>query len=410
MAINIREKAVLQELAKRYAQLAAMPIQKERRDRARDINDLKPRKPIVWLDEIPWHEMDIDGKLTLTCEDEFARQMEWFFRSALYRWEFIQADMVVEPYFPISKSHTISDMGIEVQEHQLSTDNQNHIVSHSYMDQLDTMEKVAALKEPVVTANAALDAQRMAWANDILGDILPAKLEGYYYYHAPWDNIPRYRGVMPIMMDMIDRPELLHATIKKFSDYGLSVMKQMEALQLLESQVSNLHCTPGYVSGLEPESGPAKLKNMWFRTMAQMFSEISPDMLEEFDLQYSKPLAAECGLTYYGCCEPLDNKMHLIKTIPNLRKIGVPTRSNPEVCAEQIGGDYVFAHKPNPAFVSGTFEAEPVRDEIARVIEACQKYGCPYEFVLKDISTAGYRPQNMIDWVNVVMETVNRYY
>jgi len=410
MVLSLQDKLTLQDLAKRYAQLAAMPLQKERRDRARDINDLTPRRPIVWLDEIPWHEMDIDGKLRLTCQDEFAKQMEWFFKTTLYRWEYIQADMVVEPYFPINKAHSISSIGIGVEEHQLSTDDQNNIVSHSYIDQLDTIEKVEALKEPLVTADPALDAKRMDWANDILDGILPVKLQGTYYYYAPWDRIPRYRGVTPVMLDLIDRPELLHATIQKFTDHGLSVMKQLEALQLLGSDVPNLHCTPGYVSGLAPEKGPVTLKNMWFRTMAQMFSDISPAMLDEFEIQYAKPLAAECGLTYYGCCEPLDNKMALVKSIPNLRKIGVPSRSGPEVCAEQIGGDYVYAHKPNPAFVSGTFEPNVVRSEISRVIETCMKNGCAYEFVLKDISTVGYKPQNLIDWVNVVMDTVDRYY
>ena len=410
MVPNSQDKLVLRELAKSYAELAAMPMQKERRNRARDINDLKPQRPIVWLDEIPWHEMNIDDKLTLTCKDEFARQMEWFFKSTLYRWEYIQADMVVEPYFPVSKAYSISSIGIDVQEHQLSTDDQNNIVSHSYIDQLDTMEKVEALKEPVVTADPVLDAKRMDWANDVLNGILPVKLQGGYYYYAPWDSIPRYRGVTPVMMDLIDQPQLMHATIQKFTDHGLSVMKQLEALQLLDSDVPSLHCTPGYVSGLAPESGPVTLKNIWFRTMAQMFSDISPAMLDEFELQYTKPLAAECGLTYYGCCEPLDNKISLVKTIPNLRKIGIPSRSNPEICAEQIGGDYVYAHKPNPAFVSGTFEADVVRGEISRVVEACLKNECAYEFVLKDISTVGYKPQNLIDWVKVVMETVDGYY
>jgi len=155
------EKQALQTLAERYAELAVLPIQKERKNRARDINDLKPSRPIVWLDEIPWHEMDIDGKLKLSCEDEFARQMEWFFKSTLYRWEYIQADMVVEPYFPIGKAYTTSSIGIDVVEHQIATDEQNHIVSHHYIDQLDTIEKVEALKNPIITANPTLDAKRL---------------------------------------------------------------------------------------------------------------------------------------------------------------------------------------------------------------------------------------------------------
>ena len=409
--LSLKEKQTLRELAKRYAEISALPIQNERITRARDINDLKPCRPVVWVDEIPWHEMDIDDKLKLTTEDEFARQMEQFFREKLYRWEYIQADTVLEPFFPIYKSYEAGSMGIEVQEQQLSTDTRNHIVSHSYIDQLDTMEKVEALKEPRVTADSAMDTQRFEWASDVLDGILPVKLKGHYYYHAPWDQIPRYRGVMPVLMDLTDNPELLHATVKKLSDFGLSIMKQMEALKLVDSEVTSLHCTPGYVSGLAPKEGNPKLKNMWFRTMAQMFTDISPAMHEEFDILYSKPLAEECGLTYYGCCEALDNKIELIKKhYPNLRKIGVPTKANPEVCAEQIRGDYVYAHKPNPAFVAGTFEPDTVRKEIARVIETCQKNGCAFEFVLKDISTVSYKPQNLIDWVQTVMGTVDGYY
>ena len=405
-----KEKENLRELAEKYMEIAMLPEQNERRERARDINDLKPRRPIVWLDEIPWHEMDIDGNLKMTCEDGFNRGMEWHFKSMLYRHKYIQADTVFEPYYPIGKTRTLSGIGIEVQEHQLSTDDSNYIVSHSYIDQLDTMEKVSALKTPKVTADKALDTKHMEMAHDILGEIMPAKLKGDYYYHAPWDNIPRYRGVMPVFMDLVDRPELMHATMKKFTEFGLSVMKQLEALELLDSEVQSLHCTPGYVSGLTPAEGSVKLKNIWLRAMAQMFTDVSPEMWKEFELDYVKPLAAECGLFYYGCCEAMDDKLYLLKTIPNLRKIGVPARANPESNAEQIGGDYVFACKPNPAHVAGTFSKETVKAEIERVIKTCMANKCPYEFVLKDISTASYKPQNMIDWVNTVMETIDNYY
>ncbi|MCL1788606.1 MAG: hypothetical protein FWG38_11520, partial [Defluviitaleaceae bacterium] len=106
----------------------------------------------------------------------------------------------------------------------------------------------------------------------------------------------------------------------------------------------------------------------------------------------------------------LENKIPMLRNIKNLRKLGVPTRANPESCAEQIGGDYVFSHKPNPAHVATTFDKTTVREEITRIIKTCQANCCPYEFVLKDISTVGYKPQNLIDWNNTVMETIDAYY
>ena len=93
-----------------------------------------------------------------------------------------------------------------------------------------------------------------------------------------------------------------------------------------------------------------------------------------------------------------------------MRKIGVSSWSNIESCAEQIGEDYVYARKPNPAAVAVKTDPEEVRKDISRTIEACIKNGCPYEFVLKDISTVSSRPENLIIWEQTVRETIDSYY
>ena len=402
------EKSILQDLARRYAELSQHPKSIERRARATQINDLTPNlKPIVWLDEIPWHEMNIDGKLRCVCETEMGRRMEWHLRSTLFRWEYIQADMVVEDHYAIPKAFYGTGMGLHIKEDMLATDDNNYIVSHHYKDQLDTIDKVHALKKSTIVAQPELDHERLDFAQDILGDILPVKLTGHYIYHAPWDEIPRFRGVTPIMYDLLDEPELIHATIKTWTDNKLSEMRQMDALGLFGNDVGSLHCTPPYTKDPPPVGGG--LKNIWFRCMAQMFHDVSPAVFKEFELDYLKPLAAECGLTYYGCCEALEKKIDLLREIPNLRKIGVTptTKTNVESCAQQIKGDYVYAFKPNPALVATITDQKLVRAEIRSALDACARHGCPLEIVLKDISTVGYKPQNLIDWVRTVMETVS---
>jgi len=423
MTITPKEKDLLRELAKQYAELSALPQQQERYQRGRDINDLKPSRPMVWLDEIPWHEMNIDNKLTLVCENDFARGMEQFFRRTLYRWEYIQGDMVVENKYAVLKHFTSTGMGVKVREHLLSTDDHNHIISHSYLDQLDTMEKVEAMHMPVLTAHPEVDKQNIDRANDILDGVLPVRLQGHNFGHSPWDRIPRYRGVTTVLEDLAYEPDYTHAIIKKFTDAARATMTQMEALGLFDSNISALHCTPPYVSDFGDDSNigplnppfqvnsePAAMKNCWYRGMAQLFTDVSPKMFKDFELDYILPLMAEFGLVYYGCCEALESKIELLKTIPNLRKIGVSPWANAERCAEQIRGSYVFAHKPNPAHVSGTFDEGATRKEIAHIIEVCQKYGCPFEFVIKDISTVTYKPQNLIDWARTVKDVIDGYY
>ena len=133
-------------------------------------------------------------------------------------------------------------------------------------------------------------------------------------------------------------------------------------------------------------------------------------MFKEFELDYMQPLMERFGLCYYGCCEPLDDRLALLKSIPNMRKLGVTPWADIRSSAEQIGKDYVFAFKPNPALVGGTLDEEAIRRETIETVEACLTFGCPYELVLKDISTVSYKPQNLIRWVQIVESVLDMYY
>ena len=60
------DKKIIGELARQYREIANLEVNQERKQRLSDVNDLKTGlRPSVWLDELPWHEMDIDGKLKL---------------------------------------------------------------------------------------------------------------------------------------------------------------------------------------------------------------------------------------------------------------------------------------------------------------------------------------------------------
>ena len=81
-----------------------------------------------------------------------------------------------------------------------------------------------------------------------------------------------------------------------------------------------------------------------------------------------------------------------------------------ESCAEQLGPDFVYARKPNPAHVAIRTDPDVIRREIEQTVKACQRYGCPCEFVLKDISTVSHHPENLIVWADTVSEVLDRYY
>ena len=111
------------------------------------------------------------------------------------------------------------------------------------------------------------------------------------------------------------------------------------------------------------------------------------------------------GLVYYGCCEPLDKKIDIVEKLPHLRKIGVTPWADVDAAAEIIGKKYVVANKPNPASVaSGILDEDALRKEIGRTIAACKRNGCSCDIVLKDISSASYRLENLVRWEQIAME------
>jgi hypothetical protein len=425
MNISAKDKEIIRELAKKYVDLAAQEINKERIQRIKDMHNLKPVRPPVWIDEIPWHEMDIDGQLILHCESKDGQEVEQFFRRVLFRWKYFQADMVVEDTYYINKAYTDGDegavelsmsrgTGLKIQEQTIASSTENNVVSHHYEDQLDTEEKVDALKLPVIRALPEIDSKNLEVLSEVFDGIMPVKLRGPGIpWYAAWDDIVMFRGIQNCLMDMAERPEFIHKLIQKFTDIGISRFAQMEEQGLLDFNLAALHCTPPYtddVPAKDYDGGKVRMKDIWFRGMAQIFSSASPAMQEEFDLQYMRTLMDRCALTYYGCCEPLDRFIPYLRKIPNMRKIGCSPWSSIQKTAEQVGSDYVIACKPNPAHVAWDFNTDQVKKEITGIVESCLKYKSPYELVLKDISTVNGKPQNLIDWTNTTMKVLDHFY
>lgn len=406
--ITAKDKTMVRELAKKYMELISTEKQERMVKRFKDTNDLKVTRPPVLLDEIPWYQLDTDDELTCLCEDRLAREVELSFRNKLYYLKHFKADNLYEPVFRVKRAVDSTGIGVKTKVSDIKrTDDKNSIVSREFEDMLEDESSVELLHDPIFTLRPDKDAERMELFTELLGDSIPITLYGFdYYYHAPWDQISRMRGVEPILIDMYDRPEHLHAIMKKFISVACAWLDFVEKNLDIDAGASSLHCTPAAVSAPAANG----LKSTWYRGMAQSFGVVSPAMFKEFEVDYITPIAERFGYTYYGCCEPLDDKIGVLKTISNLRKIGCSPWAKVESCAEQIGGAYVLARKPNPANVAIQTDPQVIRKETEETVKACIRYGCPYELVLKDISTVSNRPENLIVWAQTVSDVLDKYY
>lgn len=408
-----KDRGILRSLAERYSEIANLDIQKERIDRYYKTISMEEVRPVVLINEVPWGEIR-DDELVCRCENNELRGLERQLRISLYQWDHFQADYVISPVFRVGKRIRSSGIGIAVQEDRMAGNTGTYIVSHRYKDQLDTEEDLEKLKIPVITYDKESTEKAADLASDVFSDLLPVEVVGTTFGYSIWDHVYQLRGVEKFFMDFATRPDFMHKTAKKFTDIGAATARQYQELDLLDANPLLLHCTPACARELPAEdfSGKVRLKDVWGRGSAQIFSSVSPSMHDEFDLQYSQKLFGGCGLVYYGCCEPLHLKIDILrKRFKNLRKISVTPWADPEVAARNIGSDYVFAAKPNPAFVnSPTFNPEPVEQEIRRYLDACKKYGTTCEFALKDISTIANNPNNLTRWCDTVKNVIDQYY
>ncbi|HID56823.1 TPA: hypothetical protein EYP37_09865 [Candidatus Poribacteria bacterium] len=414
MEILERDKAILRWLAEKVAEIADLPVQKEKAEMWRRMNQLKPVKPMVWINEIPWHEMDVNGELEIQSTHPFARRLEGGLRRTIYQWEHMPGDMVVERkiYSPIA----IRDTGFGIREvSDVVRIDARGVASRRFHPQIRSEKDLERIKMPVITHDAEASERNYQVMVDIFGDILEVERGGVAgMWFAPWDQLVTWWGVEQVFMDLLLRPELVHAAVDRLVNAHLSRLDQLERLNLLALNNRNVRIGSGgygYTDELPQEDfdpNHVRAIDLWGCATAQIFSGVSPQMHEEFALKYERRWLERFGLTYYGCCEPLHHKVGILKNIPNLRKISMSPWADLEVAVEEIGDRYVISYKPNPAVLAvDEWNPEYARKELRRALE--RTVGCAVEVIMKDISTVRYEPQRLWEWARIAAEETERF-
>jgi hypothetical protein len=406
--MDTRERAILRELAKQYLEIASKDSNQKKIESWKALNTLKPQRPLVMIDQLPWHELNINEELSLRCKTPFLRHLEQNLRMLLFRYNHFPVDFVFRPFLELPKSVSGNTLGPVIHQDVLATDSANSVVSHRFHDILKTPEDLDAIPYPAVKGDPEGDKLRLRLANELIGDVLPVRLTGHTVHCGVWDFITQLRGVSEMMMDFVDRPEFMLQIVHKFVDMAMSLVDQYEQLGLLEYDQALIHCTGAFNDEL-PKSPKISEKqqsgDVWAFGLAQALGPVSPEMYNEFEIQPLKPLLERFGLIYYGCCDPIDKKIGYLRSIRNVRKISVSPWADKNLCAELIHGDYVFSAKPNPAYLAfDSFDEHAVRAELAEITSICRKNNTRCEFILKDVSTVCHKPANLFSWAKIAME------
>jgi len=405
---NGKDVAVLRELARAYAEVCAKPCQDERRDLWRNHNSLRrTRIPVLVRGGAAWGEIPEVSRRD--CQDPFYRPYERQLRLGIYRDRFGD-DFIAEPWITVPAVHRCTGWGVKV-ERTYAAEPLGSWKTDYPIKSLDDAARLRAPRHEIDEPATARAAERVGEA---VGDLLTVNVDrapAYRVWSADLSTDLGYlRGIEHFMLDMVDHPAWLHELLGFMSAGVLRTHEQAEAAGDWGLGDHENQAMP-YARELRdpaPNVRGVRRKDLWYYAAAQECTLISPAMHEEFILRHQRPILEAFGLVAYGCCEDLTNKIGILRTIPNLRRIAVAPRADVRRCAEQIGTDYVISWRPNPAeTVCCGFDPARIRRLTAEAMDACR--GLHVDITLKDIRTVQGRPERLVEWVRVTRDVADRY-
>lgn len=408
--LNVHEIEVLRDLAKKYADIAALPEQSQRRSLWLKLNTLHMERPMLLIDQIPWNEMDVDGSLVNQVQDPYWRNVETALRQTLYKWTHMRADMVVDPYICLPRPIHSTGWGIEIRtERHIYLEQNATASSFEFENQIEEPEDLEKIHTPIITLDAECEAEIIRQAHELFDGIIEFRMTGQCVHLGIWDTISQWMGVTNCYIELMDRPEMIHAMMEKLTQGLISMIHQMNALELFDIHSNICHCSQTYLPDMPKEGDHALSGNAWAFGLAQLFTSVSPEITNEFEVAYMKRIFPYFGAIYYGCCDRLDDRMDVIRKLPKIRKLSCSPWSVRERFAEEMPEYCVMSNKPNPAFLaSGQLNEDEIRKDIRRTIDAAKAHNRSLELILKDISTVSHNPACLWRWHDIAMEELKR--
>ena len=408
--VNVRDTAILRDLAHSVAEIAAKDVQEERRELWRRHNNLERVRPPVCI------RGGCEGEILnprLVCADEFNRRIEFFLRSQILK-DTYGDDSIVEPWITQRAEFFIPDdevWGVRFNK-QHAYENSLGFYMHPALKSFDDMDK---LKVPVHRIDEARTAETAERLYEAVGGILEIHVERAPLWYSWGADISTHlgylRGHEQMLYDMVDRPDELHRLLAFMRDGVLKAQDEAERAgdwSLCEQQNQVMPYVKT-LAGPKPNSHGAKRRELFAFFAAQEFAAVSPQMHDEFLLNYQMPIMANFGMIAYGCCEDLTNKIDMLRKVPNLRRIAVTPFADAARCAEQIGSDYVCSYRPNPAYVRGGFDAEYIGGILRDAMSAFKRNGCIVDICLKDVSTVEADPSRLVKFTELSRRIAEDY-
>jgi len=416
MKLSQHDLDILRRLAERKAQIADDPVNIERRAAwyAHDAGEPSAR-PMVLAEIFGVRDPHPPvGDADFHCRDDWARRVERRLTQEIYQFDVLKDDHVVEPWIQTNWKVKVSDYGVQQVVH--TSDADVTLGARNWEPPIKDIDadfdKLHGRTYSVDRDATAAEAQRLA---EVFKGILPVRVRGKFFWSMglTWPAIDLI-GLENLMLFMYDNPEGLLRLMGFLRDDHLAYAKWLESEGLLNLDNENDYIgsgSMGYTRELpapgHKEGQPLRLADLWVLSESQETVGVGPELFEQFIFPYQVSLVEHFGKCYYGCCEPVNNRWHILKRLPNLARVSVSPWADEEFMAEACGARYAYSRKPNPTQIStGRFDEAAIRADLRRTLDVTRRHGCRTEIIMKDVHTLHDEPGRLARWVQLTREEI----
>ncbi len=409
--VSGQDRQILRELAKKQLFYANQECNLKRREEWYRHNELQGERPLIHL-EMGTFEQEILPE-RMRCTGDFARQLERALYCNFLNQELFDDDRVTPDYFAVGYDSYFTLFGLQVKVQGTKDAEGKTSVGHHFVSQIEDLEEDwDKLGETQFGVNPAASLERKA-AVEVIGDILPVRLEGNCLYSVPTQMVVHLMSMETMMFSMYDYPELFKEMMERTADDTLAYYRLLEKEGLILPTTGGGFLGQGswcYNHTLPDGKAPGSYtaKDVWGFMDSQETVGISPEMFEEFIFPCYKKISESYGLLSYGCCEPVDPIWeNCISRLENLRKVSISPWCNEEYMGERLRGSRVIYHrKPSPNYLgTGTvLDEEAFRAHIRKSLKAAK--GCEMEITQRDVYTINRDIPKAKKYVDIIKEEI----
>lgn len=411
LSFSNEDKRILKELGAQVAEIAARPVMAERKKLWIAHNKLARTRPVLLCDpENGWNELITEDQIK--CRNSIARYWEDHLRKQIFWGNEMNDDYVVLPHFKLPYVYNEKQWGVAGSTKVQSAKKTAEAGQAYHIEMvLDNFSQIKDITKPELDIDFKATESLLETAKEIFDGNLEVKLNTVWFWSfGLTDDFVFLRGMEKLMFDFYDEPESVHQVMDILYKGTLERLDFLEAHNFLSLNNDDSFVGSGGMGFIDTLpaadfSGKVRTKDMWGLAESQVTVGISPDMFEEFIFPYQKKLMERFGISCYGCCEPMDGRFDIVKTVPNLRRVSVSPWANKQIMADKLKHEYIYSMKPSPSPLAvPVMDQEFVRNEIIEALRIT-KDNC-LEIIMKDNHTLGNNPDNLKNWVKIVREEI----